>query len=55
MARRCRRWRRRESRCTAADSGLPCDRVQSDAGHTVALLQTLPADVFVAFFAAVSS
>ena len=51
VARRCRRG----SRCAAADLGFPCDRVQSDAGHTVALLQTLPADVFVAFLAAVNS
>jgi hypothetical protein len=52
MAWRCRhaeRWPRR----AAAD--LRCDYVQINAAHSVALLQTLPGDVFVAFFTAVSS
>ena len=34
---------------------LTCGCMQRDAAHTVTLLQTLPGDFIVAFFAAVNS
>ena len=41
------------ARCAEAD--LRCNCVQRDAGHTAALLQALPGDVFAARFTAMNS